>query len=76
MIASSLLNAAYWLPIVYLAYFKAPPGARLRIEEAEPALLWPTLICAAYVIMLGLTTQVPGLPFSLAQAAVRFVFGM
>jgi len=76
MIASSLLNAAYWLPVVYLAYFKAPPGATLRIDEAQPMLLWPTLICAAYVIMLGLTTQVPGLPFSLAQAAVRFVFGM
>ncbi|KAF0208498.1 MAG: monovalent cation/H+ antiporter subunit D family protein [Actinomycetota bacterium] len=76
MIASSLLNAAYWLPVVYLAYFKAAPGTRLRIQEAEPMLLWPTLICAAYVIMLGLTTQVPGLPFSLAQAAVRFVFGM
>ncbi len=76
MVASSLLNAAYWLPVVYLAYFKAPPGTVLRIEEAHPLLLWPTLICAAYVIMLGLTTQVPGLPFSLAQAAVRFVFGM
>lgn len=76
MIASSLLNAAYWLPVVYLAYFKAAPGTVLRIEEARPMLLWPTLICAAYVIMLGLTTQVPGLPFSLAQAAVRFVFGM
>jgi len=76
MVASSLLNAVCWLPIVYLAYFKVPPGTRMHMREARPALLWPTLICAAYVVMLGLTTQVPGLPFSLAQAAVRFVFGM
>jgi multicomponent Na+:H+ antiporter subunit D len=76
MIASSLLNAAYWLPIVYLAYFKVPSGTHMRVREARPMLLWPTLICAAYVVLLGLTTQVPGLPFSLAQAAVRLVFGM
>lgn len=76
MIASSLLNAVYWLPIVYLAYFKSPPGTETRIQEARPTLLWPTLVCAVYVILLGVTTQVPGLPFSLAQAAVRFVFGM
>ncbi|PKQ37362.1 MAG: oxidoreductase [Actinobacteria bacterium HGW-Actinobacteria-1] len=76
MVASSLLNAAYWLPIIYLAWFKAPPGTRLELHEASPTLLLPTLLCAVYVILLGLTTQVPGLPFSLAQAAVKFVFGM
>lgn len=76
MVGSSLLNAAYWLPIVYLAFFKARPGAKLEIQEARPTLLWPTLICAGYVILLGTTTQVPGMPFSLAGAAVKFVFGM
>jgi len=76
MVASSMLNAGYWLPIVYLAFFKAPPGASVHVEEAPPMLLVPTLICAAYVVLLGTTTNVPGMPFSLAEAAVRFVFGM
>ncbi|MCE5203765.1 MAG: monovalent cation/H+ antiporter subunit D family protein [Actinomycetia bacterium] len=76
MIVSSLLNAGYWFPIVYLAFFKSPPGARLRIDEAPWTLLAPTLICAAYVIMLGTTVDVPAMPFSLARAAVQFVFGM
>lgn len=76
MIASALLNAAYWLPIVYLAYFKTPPGTRLHVEEARPTLLIPIILCALYVIMLGTTAEVPGMPFSLARAAVRFVFGM
>ncbi|MDZ4180842.1 MAG: monovalent cation/H+ antiporter subunit D family protein [Coriobacteriia bacterium] len=76
MIASSMLNAAYFLPIVYLAFFKAPHGARLQVTEAPPTLLIPTLVCAAYVIVLGTTAEVPGMPFSLAQAAVHFVFGM
>jgi multicomponent Na+:H+ antiporter subunit D len=76
MFTSSLLNAAYWLPIVYLAFFRAPPGTSMHVEEAPAMLLVPTLVCAAYVILLGTTTNVPGMPFSLAQAAVRFVFGM
>ena len=76
MIASSMLNAAYFLPIVYLAFFKAAPGTQMRITEARPTLLIPTLVCAAYVIVLGTTAEVPGMPFSLAQAAVHFVFGM
>ncbi|HET6498113.1 MAG TPA: monovalent cation/H+ antiporter subunit D family protein [Coriobacteriia bacterium] len=76
MIVSSMLNAAYFLPIVYLAFFKAPPGTTLRVAEARPTLLIPTLVCAAYVIALGTMAEVPGMPFSLAKAAVRFVFGM
>ncbi|MDI6901908.1 MAG: monovalent cation/H+ antiporter subunit D family protein [Anaerosomatales bacterium] len=76
LIASALLNAAYWLPIVYLAYFKAPPGTTMRVAEARPTLLVPTLICAGYVLLLGTTANVPGMPFSLARAAVQFVFGM
>lgn len=76
MIVSSLLNAGYWLPVVYLAFFKAPPGAEVRVNEAPWTLLAPILICAAYVIMLGTTVNVPGMPFSLARAAVQFVFGM
>jgi multicomponent Na+:H+ antiporter subunit D len=76
MVASSMLNAVYWLPVVYLAFFKAPPGEVLRVREARPTLLIPTLICAVYIVLLGTTTNVPGMPFSLAQAAVHFVFGM
>ncbi len=76
MVTSSLLNAAYWLPIVYLAFFKAPPGISMHVDEAPAMLLVPTLVCAAYVILLGTTTNVPAMPFSLAEAAVRFVFGM
>lgn len=76
MIASALLNAAYFMPIIYLAFFKAPPGTRLHIDEASPTLLIPIIVCALYVILLGTTAEVPGMPFSLARTAVRFVFGM
>jgi multicomponent Na+:H+ antiporter subunit D len=76
MVVSSMLNAAYFLPIIYLAFFKAPPGTEMHVDEASPTLLGPILVCAAYVIILGTTAQVPGMPFSLAEAAVHFVFGL
>ena len=75
MIASALLNAAYFLPIVYLAYFKAPPGTRLHVDEAPLTLLIPTILCALYVIVLGTTAEVPWMPLSLARTAVQFFFG-
>jgi multicomponent Na+:H+ antiporter subunit D len=76
MVASSLLNAAYWLPILHLAWFRAPSAGQPRVREAELLLLAPTLISAAYVVLLGITMRTPGMPFSLARATVRFVTGM
>jgi len=76
MVLSSMLNAAYFLPVIYLAFFKTAPGTSMRVDEASPTLLAPILVCAAYVIVLGTTAQVPGMPFSLAEAAVHFVFGL
>ncbi len=76
MAASSLLNAAYWLPVVHLAFFKVPPGSHGAVREAPALLLIPTIICALYVIVLGATVDVPGMPFSLAHFAVQYVFRM
>ncbi len=77
MLVSSFLNAAYWFPILHLAYFRppAPELARAR-PEAPRTLLIPILICAAYVILLGLTADVPGMPTSVAEVAVRDTFGL
>ncbi|MDF1521696.1 MAG: monovalent cation/H+ antiporter subunit D family protein [Trueperaceae bacterium] len=76
MLVSSLLNAAYWFPIVHLAYFRRADGGDEGVHEAPPLLLVPILICAAYVLLLGLTTQVPGMPFSVAQVAVERAFAV
>ncbi len=76
MVISSLLNATYWLPIVYIAFFKDPEGEMRSVGHAPPILLAPIIICAVYVVLLGVTSEVPGMPLSLAEAAVRFVFGM
>jgi multicomponent Na+:H+ antiporter subunit D len=80
MLISSLLNAAYWFPILHRAYFRSgtqagaegPPERR----EAPPMLLVPTLICAGYVIALGSTAELPAMPFDVARAAVEHAFGL
>jgi multicomponent Na+:H+ antiporter subunit D len=75
MLASALLNAAYWMPVIYTAFFRGPHDA-VEVREAHWTMLGPALLCAGYVLLLGMTVSVPGMPFALAQAAVQFVFGM
>ncbi len=75
LITSSVLNAAYWLPVIYMAFFKVSPGVRPHVKEAHWTLLVPTIVCAIYVILLGSLAEVPGMPLSLARTAVEFFFG-
>ncbi|MFH2126538.1 MAG: proton-conducting transporter membrane subunit, partial [Pseudomonadota bacterium] len=74
LLVSSLLNAAYFLPIVYRAYFKPPTEAAWAEGRSEgPAAAWvPPLITAACSLALFFYPQ----PFlRLAQMAVASLFG-
>lgn len=59
LLGSSLLNAAYFLPILRLAWFEPPVGpwterhSRGRFETS-PALLFPALVTAAMALWFGL----------------------
>lgn len=59
LVLSTVLNAAYFLPVVYRAWFKPPPGEweekrpKARFE-ADWLLLFPTLALAALVLVVGL----------------------
>ncbi len=74
LMASSILNAICWLPIVYLAWFRSPRGSAVDRVHTSAVLLVPTLVCAAYIILLGTTYLVPGAPLSLARSAAQAVF--
>jgi multicomponent Na+:H+ antiporter subunit D len=74
MLISSLLNAAYWLPIIYSAYFREPLDGDKKMNEAHWTMLYPCIFCAVYAIALGTFAEVPGLPLSLARAFVRMLF--
>lgn len=66
LLSSSLLNAAYFLPIIYAAWFKSPDEDAQQELAAKwyqnrTFLLFPPLITAALVLLMGLFA---GLPFS------------
>lgn len=72
LVASSFLNAMYFLPILYNAWFEAPP-ARWPNErvyaraETSLVLLLPTLFTAAAALAVGLFASTPYSPLEWAQ---------
>ncbi len=59
LIASSLLNAAYFLPVLHAAWFKEPPSSwpqehDFGTKETAWALLIPPLVTALFVLAIGL----------------------
>jgi multicomponent Na+:H+ antiporter subunit D len=62
---STLLNAAYFLPIVYAAFWRAPPVGDAPHGEAP----WPSV--AAMVVSAAATVTLPfaaAVPLALARA--------
>ena len=55
LLASTLLNAAYFAPVVYHAYFGKPATGQThdQVREAPPALLVPLLITAGLSVAVG-----------------------
>jgi len=70
LVGSSLLNAAYFLPVLYRTWFKAPaaswPAERSfgRVETSL-ALLVPPLITAFLSLLLGLLASAPFSPVAM-----------
>lgn len=76
LLASTLLNAAYFLPILYLAWFRPladrwpdekPPGR----FETHPALLAPPLLTALFSLLVGLLASAPFSPLFWARLVVE-----
>lgn len=72
LIASSVLNALYFLPVLYSAWFETPP-ARWPAErvfahgETSLVLLLPTLFTAAAALVVGLLASAPFSPLEWAR---------
>jgi multicomponent Na+:H+ antiporter subunit D len=56
LLVSTVLNAAYFAPVVYHAYFSAPSGgeAAHSVREASPALFIPLLFTAFLSLAAGI----------------------
>jgi len=76
LVASTVLNAAYFLPILRRAWFAAPAGrlARATTGEAAPSLLWPTLITAALALGAGFLGGMPYSPLDWARFITEQVY--
>lgn len=75
LLVSALLSAAYYLPIIYTAFFRKPETdsehQTLQFKgEVNHTMLWPTLILAALVILAGIWVTLPGFPLSLVSIVV------
>ncbi|MBK1703064.1 proton-conducting membrane transporter [Halochromatium glycolicum] len=69
---SSLLNAAYFLPILHAAWFREPPAAwpeerDFGGKETAWLLLWPPLVTGALSLLIGLFASLPFTPLEWAQ---------
>ena len=79
--ASTLLNAGYFLPILYKAWFRPPPERWPQEHvfdsrfETLGALLWPPVFTAALCILAGLLAAAPFSPLEWATLIARREYG-
>jgi multicomponent Na+:H+ antiporter subunit D len=77
LVASSLLNAAYFLPILYRAWFRqaSTPWPDEHIQagrlETHAALLWPPMVTAGLALAAGLFAAAPYSPLEWVQLIAR-----
>jgi len=75
LVVSSLLNAAYFLPILHRIWFGErqaawPQERRWGRLETSAWLLWPALITAVLLILAGLLANLPVSPLSWVELIV------
>ena len=54
IVLSGLLNAAYYLPIIWQAYFVSGPKIQLKMDAIPFSMLLPIIVTAAGVIYMGI----------------------
>jgi multicomponent Na+:H+ antiporter subunit D len=54
LLASTLINAGYFVPVTYRAFFGSLAPADRHLREASPAMLIPLLLTAAISVALGI----------------------
>lgn len=76
LLTSALLNAAYFLPPIYHAYF----SSHEKKEIPEKSLSWfikaPIIVCAIIIILLGTIPYAPYFPLESAHEIVCQILGL
>lgn len=74
LLASSVLNAAYFLPAVWRIWFGPEPAGGSRVHEPR-SLAVPAVITAAFTLAVGLGASLSFAPLQIAEAIAEAVFG-
>jgi multicomponent Na+:H+ antiporter subunit D len=78
---SSLLNAAYYLPILHRAWFRTAPATwpheapDAPARDAKRALLYPAIVTAVIAVVIGLGASTPGSPLHWTRVVVASEYG-
>ncbi len=80
LVASTVLNAAYFLPVIYTAYFGNPPEKWTEKRppgrfEADWLLLFPTLVIASFVLLVGIFASLEISPLEWARLVASREWG-
>lgn len=76
-LTSAMLNAAYFLPIIYTVFFEKPVENFKESHyksETTYLMLIPIISTTVMTFILGIFTTLPGLPYSIAEMAAKFMF--
>jgi multicomponent Na+:H+ antiporter subunit D len=75
IIANAAIEAAYYLPIIYIAYLKKPENS-YSVKQIKPSfyLINPIVIATSMTFILGIFAGFTGLPLSIAKVASKFYF--
>ncbi len=71
LLLSSLLNATYFVPPIYIAYFHKSKDESIEYNEAPLWLLVPLVITALFSLGFGIFPNMPYTPLNIAHVAVR-----
>lgn len=74
LLVSAVLNAAYFFPVIYAAFFKKPDH-ELKYKEAPLTMLVPLTLTAIISIIIGIWPDAPGMFLDIVNIAVANVTG-
>lgn len=73
---NAILDAVYFFPIIYTAYFDKPDKDWVPVKrETTWLMLGPIVATSGMTVVLGLFAGLPGLPMSIAMKTSGFVYG-
>ncbi|KAA1262001.1 Hydrogenase-4 component B [Rubripirellula obstinata] len=80
LVISTVLNAMYFLPIIYVAWFKPPKGAWAKERSAGQletrwSLLMPPVVTGLLTVLVGLFANMPLSPLDWAKFIVDLEYG-